>query len=177
MFNSKRFFFSVAFLLSLILAIGIFGGCGNQNPVGSKDSTLAPNVSGENGDNEPSYVSSIRVPDNGNDSEADEFAQLSKLANLIASNKATEAAKAKFPAGKVINTKLENENGNVVYAVEIDTGSGIKDVKVDAGNGTILNIEADEAEGVEENGKDNEKDEPGGLESNHEFEGEEEGEH
>jgi len=91
----------------------------------------------------------------------------------ITSDQANQAALVEVP-GTVVKTELENENGNVVYGVEIDTGDGIKDVKVDAGNGKVLNVEADddagEIKGVED-------DEPGGIESNHEFDGEEEGEH
>jgi uncharacterized membrane protein YkoI len=129
MFNSKHLFFSIVFLFSLTLAIGIFSGCGSQNPLGSADSALAPptNVSGENTDKEPSYVSSIVVPD------------ISNLAK-ITSGEATTKAQAEV-AGTVVKTKLKNKGGNVVYDVEIDTGSGIKHVIVDAGNGTILNIE------------------------------------
>lgn len=145
-------------LLLLVLALGSFVGCLN-NPAAPKSSaatsgiTVAPTAPGAdppgNKDTdvqEPSYTASIRVPnndkDNGKDNEADESAQLSKLAK-ITSEQAKQAALAEVP-GKVVKTELDNENGNVVYSVEIDTGSGVKDVKVDAGNGKVLNVEADD---------------------------------
>ena len=119
-------------------------------------------------DQDPSYVSSITVDEDTDDD------QLSGMAKITA-DQAEQAALAEVP-GVVLETELENENGNVVYAVEIDTGSGVKEVKVDAGNGNILHIESDDTEDVAENGGDSKEDEPGGLESNHEFDGEEEGE-
>ena len=37
-------------------------------------------------------------------------------------------------------------DGNVVYSVEVDTGSGIVDVTIDAGNGKVLATETNEAD-------------------------------
>jgi len=167
MVGIKHLFFSLAFLLSLTLLFGSFVGCTKDNPVDSENSDPAPGASGgdtDTEDQEPAYISSIRVSGNDND----DYAQLSKLAK-ITSDQAEKDALDEVP-GKVIETELENENGNVVYAVEIDTGSGIKEVKVDAGNGSILLVEDDDDD-------DDDDDEPGGLESDHEFDGEEEGEH
>jgi len=168
MVATKRLFFSATFLLSLTLVLGGFAGCGNENP-GASDSALAPGASGGDADvQDPSYTSSITVPEDTDDE------QLSGLAK-IASEEAEAAALAQVP-GTVIESELENENGNVVYAVKIDTGSGVKEVKIDAGNGMVLHIEAGDDEESDEI-KGAEEDEPGGLESDHEFEGEEEGEH
>jgi hypothetical protein len=170
MMTKKGLFFSATFLLSLILVLGGFIGCGSEDPAAS-NSNLAPGDLGADkgaNDQDPSYVSSIRVSEDASDD------QLSGLANITA-DQAETAALAGVP-GVALATKLDNENGNVVYAVEIDTGSGVKEVKVDAGNGNILHIESDDTEDVEGNGGDSKEDEPGGLESNHEFDGEEEGE-
>ena len=154
----------------LALAFGSFVGCGNNPAASENDAALAPGVDGNgNADvQEPSYTASVSVPN-----DDDDPVQLSKLAK-ITSDQATQAALAEVP-GTVIETELENENGNVVYCVEIDTEDGVKDVKVDAGDGKILHVEAGE-DNADEIG-DVEDDEPGGLESNHEFDGEEEGEH
>ncbi|MBI1929783.1 PepSY domain-containing protein [Candidatus Poribacteria bacterium] len=173
--------------LLLILALGTVIGCGGKSPTAPVDNTsgnaLAPGVNGDLAANDKgetsSYVSSITVPnndaDNGAEDEAGEAARLSKLAK-ITSDQAAQAALAKVP-GTVVKTELENENGNVVYGVEINTAAGTTDVKVDAGNGNVLHIDADddgeggnEVKGVEDDG-------PGGFEANHEFDGEEEGEH
>ncbi len=114
----------------------------------------------ETADNEqdPIYTSSVTVADStdatdgvdgGN--EADESAALAGLATITADDASAAASTAQ--PGTVVKVELENENGNVVYGVEIDTGSGTVDVKVDAGNGTVLASEVDdqnEADGENE---------------------------
>lgn len=134
------------------------------------------------GKNPIDYISSIRVVDSGNDnapeiSEAQESAQLAPLAKIT-----MEEAKAialKEVTGTVNQVELDNENGNVVYSVEITNNKKSFDVKIDAGNGKVLKIE-DGADDEKESGKEgaeteSEKDsdfEQDGI--NHEFEGEEE---
>lgn len=88
---------------------------------------------------EPSYQSSIT---------ADKGAPLDGLAKITPEAAATAAANAtNGTAGEV---ELENENGNVVYGVEITQPDGTKlDVKVDAGNGRVLAKEADTDRGSE----------------------------
>ena len=168
MVTQKSPFFFAAFLLSLTLVLGGFIGCGSGNPAAS-DGNLAPGAPGIDADDQdPSYVSSITVDEDTDDD------QLSGLAKITAAE--AEQAALNEVSGAVLETELENENGNVVYAVEIDTGSGVKEVKVDAGNSKVLHIESDDGEDIEASDGDSEEDEPGGLESNHEFEGEEEGE-
>lgn len=88
----------------------------------------------------PSYQSSIKVPEQ----DADERAESAKLAPFakIDSNQATAAALAKVP-GTVLRTELDNENGNLVYSVEIRLATNeIRDAKVDAGNGAVLQVDA-----------------------------------
>ena len=77
-------------------------------------------------------------------SEADEAASLAQLAT-VTPDEASQAALASQP-GSVVKVELDNENGNVVYSVEIDTGSGVVDVKVDAGNATVLVSEPDDGD-------------------------------
>jgi len=55
---------------------------------------------------------------------------------------ASAAALAQVP-GTVKKVELENEDGNVVYGVEIKTANGESDVKVDAGDGRVLHVEKD----------------------------------
>jgi uncharacterized membrane protein YkoI len=64
-----------------------------------------------------------------------ESAKLQPLAK-ITSRQAQQAAES-AQGGQAKNVKLENENGNLVYAVEI----GNREVTVDAGNGKILSTE------------------------------------
>jgi uncharacterized membrane protein YkoI len=89
----------------------------------------------------PGYQSSIKVP-NQDDDERAETAKLTSLAKIDAS-RAAAAAVAKVP-GTVLKTELDNENGNLVYSVEIKQASNeVRDVKVDAGNGAVLHVDAD----------------------------------
>lgn len=67
--------------------------------------------------------------------DAQEAAKLQPLAKITA-QQAQQAVEASV-GGKAKNVKLENEDGNLVYAVEI----GQQDVKVDAGNGKVLYAE------------------------------------
>jgi uncharacterized membrane protein YkoI len=97
-------------------------------------------AAGEGKTQSPAYQSSIRVPDQQN-GERGEAARLAALARIDAS-RASSAALAQVP-GTVLKVALDNENGNLVYSVEIKIASNeIKDVKVDAGNGTVLHVDS-----------------------------------
>jgi len=67
---------------------------------------------------------------------------LTGLARITA--KQAEAAAVQQVRGSVTAVELENENGTLVYSVEIQTATGEHDVKVDAGNGQVLHGEADD---------------------------------
>lgn len=77
--------------------------------------------------------------------------------------------------GTVNKVELDNENGNVIYSVEITNSKETFDVKVDAGNGKVLKVESGAEDGSEvknspetEKGSDFEQD---GID--HQFEGDE----
>lgn len=112
----------------------------------------------------PTYVGSVTSPgDAGDDTEtaegtgldrsesegadstaaeADESKALQPLATVTA-DEATAAALSAIP-GTAGSAELENENGYVVYGVEITATDGtVTDVKVDAGNGTVLAQDTD----------------------------------
>jgi uncharacterized membrane protein YkoI len=75
-------------------------------------------------------------------SEAD-FPSLAK----ITSDQAVQNALASVQ-GKVLKTELEDENGFLVYGVEVVTADkSIMDVKVDAGSGKVLATDHDKADG------------------------------
>jgi uncharacterized membrane protein YkoI len=88
----------------------------------------------------PSYDSAIRVEDSQYDgmSEADEAAALSGLATTTP-EQAKAAALEAHPGTSVVKVELDNENGALVYSVELDNGL---DVKVDAGNGAVLYVDS-----------------------------------
>jgi uncharacterized membrane protein YkoI len=82
-----------------------------------------------------SYTSSIQVT--GNPSKAD----LEKLAKIRLEDAIRSAQGA--AAGQVSEAKLENEEKNLVYTIEISNGTDKKEVIVDAGNGAVLAVDAD----------------------------------
>jgi uncharacterized membrane protein YkoI len=106
----------------------------------------------------PTYTSSIQVKDHGREgpgARKGERSEATRLANLakIDLGQATAAALAQVP-GKVLTAELDDENGNLVYSVEVMAHTReVKDVKVDAGNGTVLHVDPDDHD---EEGEDNE---------------------
>lgn len=111
---------------------------------------------------DPSYIGSIAVPEAQEASEAQEANEAEEASKVdeaneadeatalasqakITSDQAKEAAQAEVP-GTVTKVELDNENGYLVYSVEV----GGKDVKVDAGTGKVLHIEADDDAGEQQ---------------------------
>ncbi len=74
-----------------------------------------------------------------NQAENVESTRLQSLAK-ITPEQAKSAALAQV-SGTVKKVELENEDGNVVYGVEIQTADGDREVKVDASNGQVLHTE------------------------------------
>lgn len=48
--------------------------------------------------------------------------------------------------GKAVRAELEDENGTLVYGVEVTSGAQTTDVKVDINDGKILSAQADQAD-------------------------------
>jgi uncharacterized membrane protein YkoI len=78
---------------------------------------------------------------NGAD-EADEAATLQGQTGITA-DEAQAAVEAANPGIKTLAVELDNENGTVIYEVELDNG---QDVKVDATNGNILGADQRDAD-------------------------------
>lgn len=99
---------------------------------------------------EPSYMGSIAVDPARFEgmSEADEAAALQEMA-IISADQARAAAGAANPGATAVKVELDNENGVLVYSVELNNGL---DVKVDAGNGAILHTE--QADADQESGRE-----------------------
>lgn len=95
-------------------------------------------------DEEPAYTSTVQATgametERGEHERHHEAAALAKIAKVDLTQ-AISAATAQVP-GKVLSARLENEEGNVVYAVEILTGTvEAKEVVVDAGNAAVLQV-------------------------------------
>ncbi|MGI8503969.1 MAG: PepSY domain-containing protein [Hassallia sp.] len=91
-----------------------------------------------------SFVAIVRQPysaiqvaevSDGDSETNDDAAKLQPLAKITA-QQAQQAAQASV-GGKAKSVKLENEDGNLIYAVKI----GQQEVTVDAGNGKVLYVE------------------------------------
>jgi len=150
-------------LFTALAALGVtVGAAGLANAATSQPAPTAPAVAQQAGpdtvetDESPNYTSSVTVPqtpDSGAETD-DEAADAAKLAPLatVTPEAASAAATAAVP-GTAGAATLGDENGNVVYEVEVTTADGSKvEVKVDAGNGNVLAQETDDA--GEENGAD-----------------------
>lgn len=118
----------------------------------------------EDGDStqDTSYTGSIPVDEAQIDgmSETDEAVALQGQASISA-DEAKAAAEAANPGAKAAKVELDNENGYLVYSVELDNGL---DVKIDAGDATVLHTEQaddDAAEEGDEADEANEADEEG----------------
>lgn len=114
-------------------------------------------VENEADEQEPMLNGSLTVADDESLSEEDEAAQLAQL-DVISEADAIAAATA--DGGSADAAELGNENGTVVYEVEVTGADGTaSEVKVDAGNGDVLATEDEEADDDE-----NEDDDEGEVE-------------
>jgi uncharacterized membrane protein YkoI len=104
------------------------------------------------GDQNPTYRSSVTAPEQEFGSETAEAQALRSKATVSAAE-ARSAALAAVP-GTAGQVELDNENGNVVYSVEIEKSDGSTiDVKVDAGNAKVLHQDADDGDDGNEPGE------------------------
>lgn len=83
----------------------------------------------------PTYTCSIKVP-------KPEPKDLTSLAKIKA-DQTMAAAQAAYPGAQVKKVELDNENGCLVYSLELSNG---EEILVDAGNGSILRKESPAAE-------------------------------
>lgn len=146
--RTKRLLFSGA------AALGVAAGAASIAGAATSGNTQSPAIAQAEADDtqDPSYTSSVTAPEGSeSQSEADEATALKGLATITA-DQARDAALAAVP-GKPGDVELDNENGNVVWSVEVTGADGmVTDVKVDAGNGNVLVQETDdESEGDEAN--------------------------
>ncbi len=62
-----------------------------------------------------------------------------------------EAAALEAHPGTVIESELESDGDGLIWEIEIDQGSAIREVTVDAQNGRVLGAEVEGTEGAEGN--------------------------
>ncbi|KUK07969.1 MAG: Peptidase propeptide and YPEB domain protein [Caldanaerobacter subterraneus] len=146
----------ISYMVAGAMALGLIGGATYQGIAKAQTSPSTPpavtatkaatsNDQQNVEEQQPVYQGTIKVAnpqDNGKgseavkDNEAQESAQLSSLTKITPDE--AKAAALKVVPGTVEKVSLDNENGYLVYSVEIKTNSGVIDVKVDAGNGAVL---------------------------------------
>lgn len=158
----------IAYLASGLLLFGAVTGLGalqaraavTADPVVHVDNAQQQ----QRNEQDQSYTSSIRTNNpqdageaKGQDNEAAESSSLQSLAKINADE--AKAAALKAVPGTVKQVSLDNENGNVVYSVAVQTVKGVTDVKVDAGNGQVL------AQDNEQDKEGGEQDKEGGQEN------------
>jgi uncharacterized membrane protein YkoI len=138
--NFNRTFVAAAIAAGLLLGVGGLAAASAQSDPGT--SQTETNDIDNDDSQDPSYPASITYTEVDGQSEADEAADLARLATISA-DEAQAAAQAVVP-GTVDKVELDNENGAVVYSVEISDGNGGHiDVKVDAGNGNVVHQDTD----------------------------------
>ena len=101
---------------------------------------------------DPQLNGSVTVPETKSGDDNAEAAVLQAAAK-ITPEQAKQAALAALP-GTVNLVELDNENGSVVYSVEITANGATTDVKVDAGNAKVLARESDQGDGQYDTGGD-----------------------
>lgn len=100
----------------------------------------------EGTEQEPSLNGSVPVQEVKGETEQQEGARLSKDAKVSQSE--AEAAALRAVPGKATASELGNENGSLIWEVDVQKPDGSSgEVKVDAGNGTVLAQEASDEGG------------------------------
>src|ERR1700730_88090 len=95
----------------------------------------------------PSAQAAPASKEQGGANEQAESAALASQAKITA-DQANAAALGQFSGGTVKKTELDNENGTVVYSVQLTDSAGKQQVvKVDAVGGKVLQALADGPEG------------------------------
>lgn len=144
----------VGSLAGLVLVSGTaLGGIAvaNANTTATPSPGTTQGEQGEQNDaNEAKVKGSISVPESATEvPDAEESAQLATLATVDAAA-AEAAATASVPGSTIVSTELGDEDGFLVYDVTVKDGAGtVTEVKVDAGNATVLASEAGDDEGAE----------------------------
>jgi len=68
------------------------------------------------------------------------------LARATVKTEQAEALALKAVPGTIIETEIEEENGVLLYSIEIQTADGIREVEINAENGAVVAIENEDDE-------------------------------
>lgn len=128
--------------LATVLTLGALGGGAALASGGNDDSAAS---------------GSVQAPEREFENEAREDKNLGQRAGLSASDAANAALNSQ--PGEVTKVELDDEEGYVVYEVEIIANNGVEhDLKVDAGNGDILKADTDNDDDRDDRDDDNDRD-------------------
>jgi uncharacterized membrane protein YkoI len=144
-FNKRILGVTVAALAVLLLGnLGIGIAMAQQNTADVPPAAAQQEDGPDQQEQTPYYSGSIAVDQAEYEgmSEADEAAALQGMATISAEEAKAAAAGANAGATP-LTVELDNENGVLVYSVEMSNGL---DVKVDAGNGQVVHIEQDDTD-------------------------------
>lgn len=135
---------NVALIATVIVVAGL-GAAGVAAASGGSGDT------GSDSEKEQHVVGTIKAPAESATEQDDtqEAAALQALATVTPEEAKAIAAQA--AGGSATPVEIEEEDGYVVYDVEVTTKSGITDVTVDAGSGKVLR---QEQEGPEDSSND-----------------------
>ena len=137
----------VAVLLVVASAVGVsIALTGGGPPARAQKQPQAQETSEGQDVQEPTYTGSTKVPE-------PEPKDLNGLAKVTA-EQATAAALQANPGTTAKASELDNENGNLVWSIELSNGA---DVKVDAGDGKVLLTEQADPNEPEGEGKESVK--------------------
>ncbi len=157
--RSKRVLAGGAAAAGLTLGVAALAGAATSpDQTAPTDPTVDSTAGEQDESQDPALNGSIQSPEDESVSEADEAKSLEGLAKISPAD-AEQAALAVVPGGTVNGAAaLENENGSVVYEVDVTGSDGTQhEVKVDAGTGDVLAQDNGDSEGDE--GTESEADE------------------
>jgi len=96
----------------------------------------------------PAPATAIATEQPGTAEPADVPIDPSKVKTTAEQAKA--AALARFPGGTITQVELQDENGSLIWGVELtDVGGKTQDVKVDGNSGQVITVESDGPDGPE----------------------------
>ena len=135
---------NVALIATVIVVAGL-GAAGVAAASGGIGDT------GSDSEKEQHVVGTIKAPAESA-TEQDDTQEAAALQALARVTPEEAKATAQAAGGSATAVEIEEEDGYVVYEVEVTTKSGITDVTVDAGSGKVL---LQEQEGPEDSSNDN----------------------
>jgi uncharacterized membrane protein YkoI len=80
---------------------------------------------------------------------------------VITPDQARQTALEAVPGGRIIEAEIEDEDGRLIYAFEIEVDGAVTDLEVDAKTGAVIPQEAEDDDAAGEDDEDREDDKIG----------------